>query len=191
MAMEVIHKLNITDESRFDIKECLNIKGFNWQKMKCEVEEYMTHQARANRIPWWGYFRCKYYDEKSDSMLMLFIYKSNKLSIMQHWDLAGVCLAETWTQELEDSGFIRSWLKVKVQDIPESEDWVIRERVTRVLEETTKTKLIKVLQEVTNEFECKRDKEIAEEMAFLQSYYYDFTGRRSYKKIKRNRKIYR
>lgn len=122
---------------------------------------------------------------------MLFIYKSNKLSIMQHWDLAGVCLAETWTQELEDSGFIRSWLKVKVQDIPESEDWAIRERVTRVLEETTKTKLIKVLQEVTNEFECKRDKEIAEEMAFLQSYYYDFTGRRSYKKIKRNRKIYR
>ncbi len=188
MVMEVIHKLNITDESKFDIKECLNIKGFKWQALKKEVEEYITHQSKENKLPWWGYFRCKYYDEKSDSMLMLFIYKSCKLSIMQYWDLAGVCLAKDWTQELEDDGFIRSWLKVKIKDIPEQEDWVIRERVMKVLERTTKTKFEKVLKEVRDEFNNKRDQEVAEEMAFLQSYYFEFTGRRTRKKNQSNRK---
>lgn len=182
----LINKLNITAEARFDIKECLKLRKFDWQNMKSEVEEYITHQSKENRIPWWGYFRCKYYDEKSDSMLMLFIYKSNKLSIMQYWDLAGVCLEEEWTQELEDEGYIRSWLKKKIENLPEEDDWVISYRVNTILRETIETDFIEALQEVRNEFECKRDKEAAEEMAFLQSYYFDFTGRRAYKKTKRN-----
>jgi len=182
----IIHKLNITEEARFDIRECLEIKQFDWQKMKGEVEEYITYQAKENRIPWWGYFRCKYYDEKSDNMLMLFIYKSKKLSIMQHWDLAGVCLAEDWSEEQECEGCIRSWLKQRIENLPEEDDWAISYRVNTILKETIETEFIEVLQEVRNEFECKRDKETAEEMAFLQSYYYDFTGRRACKKTKRN-----
>lgn len=165
----VIHKINITKEARCDVKDALGIKEFNWRSAKSEIEEYITYQDKANCIPWWGYFRCKYYDEKSDKMLMLFFYRKEKISVMQFWDLAGVCLEEDWSEELEDDGVIRNWLKTKIDDLAEEDDWVISYRVNKVLRETTKTKYDNILKEVLDEFNNKRDKETAKELALLQS----------------------
>lgn len=186
MSKEIlIHKINITDEAKYDVRECLDIQNFNWSELKTEVEEYITHQTKENRIPWWGYFRCKYYDEDNDKMLMLFFYKGERLSVMQFWNLAGICLAEDWTQDAEDDGEIRNWLKCRITDLPEEQDWVIVNRVNRIIKETNKTKYEEILKEVLNEINCERDKEVAEQVAFLQSYYFEFAKRRTYKKDKR------
>ena len=189
MSKEIlIHKINITDEAKCDVGESLDIQGFDWSEMKTEVEEYITHQTKENRTPWWGYFRCKYYDEDSDKMLMLFFYRGDRLSIMQFWNLVGICLAEDWTQDAEDNGEIRNWLKCRITDLSEEEDWVIAYRVNRIIKETNKTKYEEVLKEVLNEFDCERDKEVAEQVAFLQSYYFEFSGIPVKAKVRINRK---
>ena len=181
MTTEVIHKLNITAEASLDIKECLGEVVFDKRKLKAEVEEYI--QNMSSSLPWWGYFRADYEGDDIEC-LKLFIYKGEKLGVMQFWDLRGVCLAKDWSEELEDEGHIRSWLNTQIEDIPEEEDWVVRYRVWQVIKNTCKTSYDKVLEEVKDVFECDRDKEAAKKMAFLQSGYYNITGRRAYKKNK-------
>lgn len=186
---EVIHKLNITAEAVFDLTECLGLTRFDKQTLKRETEEYITRQERTECIPWWDYFRCDYIDEDSGWRLKLFIYKRARLGLMQYWDLAGVCLAEEWTQEAEDDGLIRVWLQSKVEDIPDGEDEAVAVRVRKILRETEKTLFENILEEVESDFECERDKEVAKKMAFLQSVHFEFKRkRRTVKKDKRNRK---
>lgn len=62
METGVIHKVNITAEAKLDVLYDLNLKGFDWHILKAELEEYITNQSEAGRIPWWGYFRVKYLD---------------------------------------------------------------------------------------------------------------------------------
>lgn len=184
---EVIHKVNISAEAKLDVADSLNLQGFDWRTLKAEVEEYITHQSKASRIPWWGYFRTDYVDEGSDTRLKLFFYKGQKIGIMQLWVLAGVCVAEDWREEDEYAGEIRSWLKAKIEDLPDEDDWVVRIRVNEIIKNTEKTLWINVLEEVKNAFECERDKEAAEEVAFLQSAYFEFrSSGRTNKKDKRH-----
>lgn len=185
MTTEVIHKLIITTEASLDIKECLGENVFDKRKFKAEVEEYI--QNMSNRLPWWGYFRADYEDDDTER-LKLFIYKREKIGVMQFWELKGVCLVKDWSEEMEEEGQIRSWLNTKIEDMPEEQDWVIRYRVWQVIKNTSKTSYDKVIEEVLNEFDNDRDKETAEQMALLQSSYFEFTGRRTYKKDKRHRK---
>jgi len=185
----LIHKLHITAEAVFDIKESLNLPLLDRRELKTQVEEYITRQEAARRLPWWGYFRCDYLDEGSGQLLKLFIYRREKLGLMQHWDLAGICKAEDWDEELEESGQIRAWLKTKIDDITDEQDWVVRARVWQIINETNKTVYENVLKEVKSEFESERDKTEAEELAFLQSVFFVFRGRRRTRKTtKRNRK---
>ena len=185
MTAEVIHKLNITAEASLDIKECLGEAVFDKRKIKAEVEEYIQNMSR--RLPWWDYFRADYEDDNTER-LKLFIYKGIRIGLMQYWDLKGVCLAKDWSEEMEDEGHIRSWINTKIEDIPEEEDWVVRFRVWQVIRNTDKTSYDKFIEEVLNDFDNDRDKEVAEQMAFLQSYCFEFTGRRTHKKDKRHRK---
>ena len=181
MTTEVIHKLNITAEASLDIKECLGDIVFDKRRFKADVEEYIQNMSR--RLPWWGYFRADYEDGDTER-LKLFIYKGKKIGLMQYWELRGVCLAKDWSEEMEDEGHIRSWLNTQIEDIPEEEDWVVRYRVWQVIKNTCKTSYEKVIEEVRSEFDNNRDKEAAKKMAFLQSGYYNITGRRAYKKNK-------
>ena len=186
MTTEVIHKLNITAEASLDIKECLGEVVFDKRKLKAEVEEYI--QNMSSSLPWWGYFRADYEDGDTER-LKLFIYKGKKIGLMQYWELRGVCLAKDWSEEMEDEGHIRSWLNTQIEDIPEEDDWVVRYRMWQVIRSTDKTSYDKVLEEVKDVFECERDKEAAAKVAFLQSAYYEFSGRRRIgKKDKCNRK---
>jgi hypothetical protein len=189
METGVIHKVNITAEAKLDVLYDLNLQGFDWRMLKAEIEEYIKNQSEAGRIPWWGYFRVNYLDESSDTLLMLFCHKGKKTGIMQFWDLAGVCLAEEWSEDAEYAGEIRSWLNTKIDELPEEDDWVVRVRVNEILKNTEKTQWTNVLEEVKDAFKCERDKEAAEKVALLQSACFEFNGsRRINKKDKCHRK---
>lgn len=122
----LIHKLVVTEEAKFDYRKEIRGEQFPKKDIMNKIEEYIGLQR--NRFANVRYFRVKYYDESTDKMLMLFIYKIDLLACMQLWELAGICLAEDWTEELEDSGAIRNWLKTKIENIPIEEDWVVRYR---------------------------------------------------------------
>ena len=189
--MEVINKINITAEARFDLGECVGLEAFDWRTLKSETEEYINRQASAGRIPWWGYFRADYVDEDSGRRLKLFFYKGGTFGNMQIWDLKGICEADDWTQDAEDEGHIRAWLKTSIGKLPADEDdWAVRVRVNEIIKNTEKTLWINVLEEVTSVFECGRDKETAERLAFLQSAHFDHGGRRRVeKKTRQDRKM--
>lgn len=120
MATEiVIDKVVVTDEARFDY-DCLFGQPIPKADIKRETEEYIEN--RIGRINGF-YFRVKYYDETTDEMLMLFFYKSKRFGKMQLWDLAGICLADEWTRELEDEGQIKAWLNSSLTPT-ETTDWV-------------------------------------------------------------------
>ena len=191
---EVIHKLNITPEARVDVFESLNFDAFDWRTLKKETEEYIRHMTASGRLPWWGYFRCDYKDEDSGVRLKLFVYRGMRIGLMQYWDLKGVCKSTDWSEEAEDNGVIRIWLESKIENIPDDEDWAVRTRVKKIIDkalvdvfdETKKFYWEDVLREVKNEFECVRDKEAAEKLAFLQSIHFEKRGRGlAKKKIRR------
>ena len=88
--------------------------------MKGECEKYIDNISGQNI----GYYiRAKYYDETTDEMLMLFFYKGKTISRMQMWELAGICRADDWSEEMEEDGIIRHWLKSSLTPKEET-DWV-------------------------------------------------------------------
>lgn len=120
-----IHKVSVTEEAVFDYKELTGVVP-PVRDIKKEVETYLQYIADCTRG---YYFRVKYYDEEIDRMLMLFLYKGERFGPMQVWKIAGVCFAEDWTEELEENGQIRFWLKTKITDFEDKTDWVVRYRV--------------------------------------------------------------
>lgn len=121
----VIHKVTVAEEAAFDYETIAGIAPPVCD-IKRELETYLCFAAARNRG---YYFRARYYDERIDRMMMLFIYKGERFGLMQVWKIAGVCYAEDWTEELEESGQIRFWLNTKISDILTQTDWVVRYRV--------------------------------------------------------------
>lgn len=156
-----------------DIYECLGASHFNKRKLKIELEEYLQRMGEAGRLPWCGYFQCDFIDEKTGKTLKLFIQEGANFGYMQCWELVGVCLAKDWSIELEEDGYIRRWLKTKIEDAPDEIDDSIVLRVAKVINNTMKTKFKNVLQEVLNEFENEEDKRVAEKLALLQELYFE------------------
>ena len=120
--MEVKNKVVITDEAVFDYEDIVG-----WQMpradIKQECEFYIDNSQARGRLLWEYYFRCKYLDEATGQMVMLFFYKGERLWNTQLWNCVGCCLAEDWNEELEESGQIRYWLKTVLDPAP-AEDWV-------------------------------------------------------------------
>lgn len=121
----MIHKVSVAEEAVFDYEELVGAQP-PIRDIKQEVETYLNITAARVRG---YYFRVKYYDEAIDRMLMLFLYKGEKFGRMQVWKVAGICFAEDWTEEQEESGQIRFWLKTKICDLPPEVDWVVKYRV--------------------------------------------------------------
>ncbi len=123
MAREIeINKVVITDEAKCDYE---SITGYllNVDEMEAESRTYINLRQRSGGLLWERYFRVKYYDEWSDRMLMLFIYKGKKDGIVRLWEIKGICFEEDWSQELEDCGQIRVWLNSSLNP-PDEGDWV-------------------------------------------------------------------
>lgn len=125
--MESINKVVITEEAEFDYE---SIIGLPMPKadIKEATENYIEIRYDGGRTLWRDYYKWKYYDEIADKMLFLFFYKGQKFGNMQMWDLCGVCFEEDWSEELEECGQIRNWLKSEI-DPQDNGDWVWDERV--------------------------------------------------------------
>ena len=125
--MKSINKVVITEEAEFDYD---SIIGLPMPKadIKEATENYIEIRYDGGRTLWRDYYQWKYYDKIADKMLYLFFYKGQKFGNMQMWDLCGVCFEEDWTEELEECGQIRNWLKSKI-DPQDNGDWVWDERV--------------------------------------------------------------
>lgn len=124
-----INKLIITTEAEFDYENIVFLGRLPKLDIKTEVEEYINNLVGNGRISrLCRYFKVKYFDEKADRMLMLFIYRGERFGQMQLWKLSGICAESDWNEELEADGAIRNWLKTVIDDIPDEEDWVERYR---------------------------------------------------------------
>ena len=126
----VINKVVITAEAEFDYESEFK-RPLPKKELKRETEEYIG--GRLSRFNGY-YFRAKYFDEMTDRMLMLFVYRGEVFGSMQIWEIRGICPAEDWTSELEEDGQVRVWLKSKL-DTAEETDWVwdlrVREEIRR------------------------------------------------------------
>ena len=187
-----IHKLEISAEALADVRETLSVE-IDRHTLKRETEAYISNLTASGRMPWHGYFRADYFDEKSGKCLKLFVYRGMRLGVMQFWTLKGVCESADWSEEAEEDGLIRMWINTAfdaggVGD----DDWVVNHRVNQILLETAKTKYENILKEVLDAFKCRRDKEIAEKLVLLQSAYFEFSKpTRPGKSLKRTRAVHR
>lgn len=125
--MKSINKVVITEEAEFDYDSIIDLP-MPKADIKEATENYIEIRYDGGRTLWRDYYQWKYYDEIADKMLYLFFYKGQKFGNMQMWDLCGVCFEEDWTEELEECGQIRNWLKSKI-DPQDNGDWVWDERV--------------------------------------------------------------
>jgi len=89
-------------------------------EIKAELEEYIQHHSKHKHQ---YYFRVRWLDEQHNRELMLFIKRSEKISIMQNWTVVGICVASEWTEDLEEDGLVRSWYETKLNE-PNQYDWV-------------------------------------------------------------------
>ena len=116
-----IQKVMITEEARFDY-ESLYSRPLPSAEIKRETEIYIENQIDARRL-YGRYFRAKYLDEATDRMLMIFVYQGRAFGRMQIWEIRGICEADDWSEELEESGQIRAWLNSTI-DPEDDGDWV-------------------------------------------------------------------
>lgn len=182
---QIIHRIVVTEEAAGDYAD---LGGFILDRsdLARELAEYITIRQFYERGV--GYFRANCFDGGTDRMLMLFIYKAGRMGLMQFWEIRGICEAADWTEDAEYDGQVRAWINTRTMELPDDYDWAVGVRVREILQITNKTLYENVLQEVTNAFEHERDKKDAEELAFLQSVYFDIRGRRGFgKKIERDR----
>lgn len=149
----LLHKVVFSEEAIFDYENCLINKKYeideedtDWriesefdlplvilpkQEMKKEIEEFIqTNKSKQHK----HYLYMKYFDEQLQIMLMMFIKKGSKQSIIQNWTIIGICEANTWCEEMEIEGMIRNWTKTRITDLPE-DDWVEEARIRKEQEE--------------------------------------------------------
>ena len=154
----LLHKVVFTEEAIFDYEHCLVKQKYeleetdtDWRieskfelplvklpkrEMKAEIEEFIQTNKSKQHKP---YFYTKFFDEQLQKMLMLFIKKGSRQSIMQNWIVIGICEADDWCEELEFAGMIRNWTKTSITDLPE-DDWVEEERIRKEIEEKERLK---------------------------------------------------
>ncbi len=154
----LLHKVLFSEEAIFDYEHCLIIREFeldetdtDWRieskfdlplvklpkrEMKVEIEEFIQTNTRTHNKT---YFRTKYFDEQLQKMLMLFVKKGSKQSIMQNWIIIGICEADDWSEEIEFEGKIRNWTKSRITNLLE-DDWVEEERIRKEMEEKERLK---------------------------------------------------
>lgn len=129
MRKVLLHKLVVSAEAKFDYEESMVLGDIPERDIVKEIEEHLSFKQQMNKLGNVKYLRLKYFDEKSVTMLMLFIYKRDRISINQVWELRGICEEECWSEDLEDDGIIRGWLKSEVEALTDEDDWVDEYRI--------------------------------------------------------------
>ena len=99
--------------------------------LKKELETYI----QSNKKYWYKhYFKLKYLEEETGTMLYVFIRPGIKLGLMKNWNVVGICKEDDWDEELEESGVIKGWLDTKIENLPNEEDWVEVKYRNKILE---------------------------------------------------------
>ncbi len=124
---EIINKVRITEEAIFDYESIAPNGAFPISDVKCLSEDYITIRKQENKLNYDKSFRIKYFDEEVDDFIMMFFIRGRNNESMQEYDLVGVCKESDWSEELEDVGLIRGWLKSKLD--AKEDDWVLEYRV--------------------------------------------------------------
>jgi len=154
----VIHKVAFTEESVFDYEHGIITRTYpaeendtDWRlddkndiplvrfpkgEIKEELEEYIQHHSRYKHS---YYFRVRWFCEKLNRELMLFVKRGVRISIMQNWTVMGICTAADWTEDLEEDGHIRAWYETKITNLPDT-DWVQEERIRKEMAEEERQK---------------------------------------------------
>lgn len=118
----VIDKILITEEAKSDYIDTVGYE-LPSKDIKSEVEAYIELLKSSRRFTSGRYFHVNYLDEDADKTVKLFFYKGETIGRMQMWNLSGVCLAEDWNEQIEESGQIRLWLNTSLNPKEET-DWV-------------------------------------------------------------------
>ena len=119
-----IHKIAVTAEAKFDYEEGMGFARIPKIGIVKQVEEYLGLRQEDDKLNNVKYFKLKYYDNTTGEMLWLFIRKDKVFLSIQTWILVGLCKEEDWTEELENDGVVRGWLKSNVEELSDEEDWV-------------------------------------------------------------------
>lgn len=125
--MQFVNKVIITPEAVFDYEEAVIGRRLDRVMLKQELEEYIDRMN--SRLIAVCYFRCKFMDEATGELLMLFIYRGSRQRVLQNWVVRGICAAKDWDEDVEYYGDIKNWVDSKITEYANSSDWVIRLRV--------------------------------------------------------------
>ena len=162
MATEIdtINKVVITEEAEFDYESLVELP-LPKTDIKSEAETYIDYLQEDRKLNGY-YFRVKYYDEQSEQMLMLFIYKGERFGKMQTWKVEGICFANDWSEELEECGQVRFWLKSSINP-QETGDWVWdlrikEEKRRREMEEYEGVKTVSMVKELLKGYKLNKSK---------------------------------
>ena len=140
------------------------LRKINAREIASYCADYITETDRRGRLnEYTAYLRVEYYDDRLKAELVFFLTRGRRMGNMQFWKLCHIRADDEFTAELEDSGAIREFVKDKLPELTDeiTTDFVVADRVRRVLRETEKTTFAGVLEETLNEFEFENDKRMA------------------------------
>lgn len=131
-----LHRIQLTEEAVCDY-ECLKNMNINavlpdgltiWQDIKQNCEFYISNHKEL----WYKhYFKIKEIDPYTNEFIYIFIKPDKHECCMFSWKVVGICYAEDWTEKLEESGQIRSWIETKLNPADDG-DWVIDLQIRQI-----------------------------------------------------------
>ena len=138
----ILHKVVITTEAQFDYASIFNLlevideesflpSRFQIPDMKAELEWFIQTNRK---YLYKQYFKVKYLEEQTGTMLYVFVRPGLVIGKMKNWDVVGICIADDWNEDLEEMGAIKGWLDTKIENLPDEEDWVEVRYRNKILE---------------------------------------------------------
>jgi len=108
----IINKVVIDKGAIFDYEGIVCHIPLEESKMRANVEK-MIDERRYSVCG--EDLRITYYDEDSDTELMLFVKKGYCFGPMQSYILQGICARDDYDEEMETNGIIKDWLGVIIE----------------------------------------------------------------------------
>ena len=143
----LIHRVVLTDEARFDYEFCLDDVNhtIDWTTdndfrdldpydiptiycPKLELQKEYSYWIQNNsELQSRYFFSTKHWDDEYDAWLVFFIRRGERLGTMQYWHIVGINRLEEWDEEEEETGQYRKWLNTKVSNLPKGEKDIVRQ----------------------------------------------------------------
>lgn len=108
----MINKVVIEKGAIFDYEAIVCHIPLEENKMRSAVETLIDEQKYSL---YKEDLRITYYDENSDSELLLFVRKGYCFGPMQSYIVQGICLKDDYDEEMESNGIISDWLGVEIE----------------------------------------------------------------------------